>query len=618
MDLYCKDSHSSFTINLEGSSLTADIFSLCLGRLTPTQNAFGNQPAIRHVNEIISYRELAVQIRNFAAGFPKIPAGGLLGIPAVQSSDGIIALLAALAAGIPFVMIGSSVSPRILSKLIGVVKLDGFPEIGVPTIPLKSCPVTEHITPPADDSIAYVIATSGSSGEAKETLVTRHGLSSVFNALNKHWMGVLPFGKRWIQIHPLTFGFSLCEILGALLFGGEIVIVDKQNSTISDSIPQVYDDGSQTITCLTPSEFSLLTASKPLSFPSHIILSGEPAHKAALTDFFLHPAARMTTVINTYAASETAGQISTIEVNAKNASAVSSGLVGNPLPDVEVILVSAEGNKISSKDYNSVGEIYVGGPTVAAGYLDAAHSSERFIHYSDKKFFKTGDLGRWSYEGLYVHGRANRTCKLAGQWLNLDDIERLLIQDSDINEAVVINNPLKGTGLVVDRLHIIVVSKIPAERLRAKIKGILPISLTLQVTITAAIPRLPNGKVDIQAISSNKFFPTESSPLNISLSKIVFDTWKSILGDGVLTDVNLFELGLDSLGLTVAACRLSDALQIKISPTFLLDHPRIDLQILGLTEGGTSTPVRRTSKNSMAQKRRQIRNIQTSGEGSDE
>lgn len=172
--------------------------------------------------------------------------------------------------------------------------------------------------------------------------------------------------------------------------------------------------------------------------------------------------------------------------------------------------------------------------------------------------------------------------------------------------------------MVVDRLHIIVVSKIPAERLRAKIKGILPISLTLQVTITAAIPRLPNGKVDIQAISSNKFFPTESSPLNISLSKIVFDTWKSILGDGVLTDVNLFELGLDSLGLTVAACRLSDALQIKISPTFLLDHPRIDLQILGLTEGGTSTPVRRTSKNSMAQKRRQIRNIQTSGEGSDE
>jgi len=618
---YDKDDHPSFSANVEGVEgplLTEDVFSLCLGRLGKTRRAFGDRPAIRDRSEIISYRELAERIRNYAASLPAVREGALLGIPAVQSAGSIIALLAALAAGIPFVMIGSSVSPRILSKLMGVVELPGVSGIPVPRISLRSYPIIKHITPPADDSIAYVVATSGSSGEAKETLVTRRGLSAVFNALDKQWADTLPWDKRWTQIHPLTFGFSICEILGALLFGGELVIVDKGNSTIADAISQVCADGSQTVVCLTPSELSLLSASKPLTLPSHIIMSGEPAHKAALTDFFLLPAAQMTTVINTYAASETAGQITSLEVNADNAGAIACGLVGKPLPSVEVILVSTEGDDISFDDYDSIGEIYVGGSTIAAGYLDSAHSAERFVYRSDRRFFKTGDLGRWSSEGLYVLGRANRTCKLAGQWLNLDDIERSLVKDPHIIEAVVINDELKGPGLLVDRLHVIVVSEIVAERLRAKIIGILPIRLTVLITITTAIPRLPNGKVDLQALSSNRYCLPESSSFNSSLSKTVLHIWKSILGDGMLTDVNLFELGLDSLGLTVAAYRLSAALQVNISPAFLLDHPRIDLQIARLTQGETSSPVRRTSKNSMAQKRRQIRSTQISDEGSND
>lgn len=70
---------------------------------------------------------------------------------------------------------------------------------------------------------------------------------------------------------------------------------------------------------------------------------------------------------------------------------------------------------------------------------------------------------------------------------------------------------------------------------------------------------------------------------------MVWAVWREILGSGIPYTTNLFEAGVDSLGVVTAAARLSWVLGRTVTPAFLLDHPRLDLQIAALSEGTDPT-----------------------------
>ncbi|CAM5539939.1 hypothetical protein SCALM49S_07049 [Streptomyces californicus] len=60
---------------------------------------------------------------------------------------------------------------------------------------------------------------------------------------------------------------------------------------------------------------------------------------------------------------------------------------------------------------------------------------------------------------------------------------------------------------------------------------------------------------------------------------LVPSVWQEILGAGIPYTANLFEAGVDSLGVVTAAARLTRVFGRPVTPAFLLDHPRLDLQI---------------------------------------
>jgi acyl-CoA synthetase (AMP-forming)/AMP-acid ligase II len=599
-----------------------DLFALCLGESAAGSVVDRERIALVDGNDNVSYGDLMRRVVSRAAELTAygIGPGDFVGISAVRSIDTVVTMLAIWAAGAAYCPVtGETPSARILALLRAVAATpenDAPTYLGIPVITLGGTVGTAMPVTVGDDAPAYLMSTSGSSGEPKETVVTRGGLRAVFTALRSELREVLPAGARWTHLHPLTFGYSVCEVLGSVVFGGELVLVRREDPLTLEHLVEVTAGDRPHVVCLTPSELTLLLdragrENRPL--PSHLVLSGEAAHKARLAEVFQGPTVPV--VVNTYAATETSGQVTADVVTSETVAAVLDGYVGEPLPGVTVVL-RRDGVVIPRTDTTSVGEIHVSGPTLAAGYLDFAQTERRFLAPPDGTGieYATGDLGQWSEPGgLRVVGRTSRMVKLGGRWLGMEAVERLVAGAGGVAEVAAFPGTLGAGG--PDCLCLAVVAqpswRAQPARLRQRIVRQLGQKVTLQLSVVDSLPRMSSGKVDVGRLADNPATPRKTD-------EVVRAQWETLLGAGVATDVNLFELGVDSLGVATVAKWLSAALGRDVTAEFLLDHPRIDLQIARLAGGQADRPRTRAPEPvaDRARMRRQIRTAQRTGEGS--
>jgi acyl-CoA synthetase (AMP-forming)/AMP-acid ligase II len=619
----------------------SDVFAICLGESAAGSVVDHERVALIDGDVRVTYGELVRRVMSGAASLTAngVRPGDFVGISTTRSIDAVITMLAVWAAGAAYCPVAGpeALSARALALLGAIVATSEDNTIQYPGVPVVSLGkivgtdmtrIAESLAGRADldAAPAYLMTTSGSSGEPKETVVTRGGLRAVFTALRTRLRDILPPEARWTHLHPLTFGYSVYEVLGSVVFGGELVLVRREDPLTLAHLAEVTTGDRPHVVCLTPSELTLLLdrarrEDRPL--PSHLVLSGEAAHKALLAEVFQSPGGRIPVVVNTYAATETSGQITANLVTPETVAAVLDGYVGEPLPGVTVTLRRArDGSVIPRLDTKSVGEIHVGGPTLAAGYLDFAQTQRRFLAPREGAGieYATGDLGQWSeLGGLRVVGRTSRMIKLGGRWLGMEAVERLIAQSGCVTEVAAFPGPLGAGG--PDCLCLAVVAK-PAwygqqARLRQRIVRHLQQRVTVRLSVVDRLPRLSSGKVDTGLLARGS---TADAPVSArGTAEVVRAQWETVLGAGVAVDVNLFELGVDSLGVATVAGRLSAALGRDVSAEFLLDHPRIDLQIARLTGGPADrrrTRVTAPLGADRARLRRQVRTEQRAEEGS--
>ncbi|WAX76551.1 non-ribosomal peptide synthetase [Streptomyces sp. KMM 9044] len=556
-----------------------DLLGLCLGA-APAQDApAADAPALRDtLGHTLSHRQLAAAVTRRAQELRTAGAGPgrLVRVDAERTTAAIVDVLAVLAAGAAFAALppGAQPSPGVTEALAGRRDL------------------------PA--GAAYVMTTSGSTGVPKETVVTREGLRHVFGALRDAPQLGFPKDLVWAQFHPLSFGYSMCEILGALAFGGEIALVEREAPLTCDGLRAlmgpVRAEGRRTVLCLTPSELSLLTArllEANMAAPEFVLLSGEPAHRGQLTEFLALPGGDDSVVVNTYAATETAGQITADRVTTASVSSIIAGYVGHPLPGTTVTLLTADGTPVPPRDHGTTGEVHVQGPGVAAGYLDPGQTAARFVPAGPlgETAFRTGDLGRWAEDGgLRIVGRGGRRLKVAGRWVSLDAVEHALLTGGCVREAFAAAAEIRLDGPAPQEcLQVVAVprdrSGVTAKRIRGQVAAALGTPLTVRLVLVDALPRTPHGKADTRAPA----IPPASVAAVGGPANLVRAVWEEILGAGIPYTTNLFEAGVDSLGVVTAAARLTRVLGRPVTAAFLLDHPRLDLQIAALATS-TSPP----------------------------
>jgi amino acid adenylation domain-containing protein/thioester reductase-like protein len=363
-------------------------------------------------------------------------------------------------------------------------------------------------TPPAvslpPESTAYVISTSGSTGEPKAVAVSHGSLGPVLADLVAAYR--LSGRDRVLQLAPLSTDTSLEQIFVSLLSGAALVLPPPGPVAPSDLLALIAAE-QVTTADLTPAYWHQLLARAGRPDPRldslRLMITGgdraDPADGRAARQ--AAPGARL---INAYGLTETTITSVLGEVAAGDL-AGGPVPVGRPLGHAQVLVLGPDLDPVPAGE---TGEIHIGGGGVALGYLgDPDRTAERFLPnpYGSRpgaRMYRTGDLGRWASGGhLEVLGRIDRQVKVRGYRVDPVEVEQVLAACPGVADAAVAG---QETSPGVRQLVGYVVAGPGAEpgagpaAWREFLGGQLPGYMIPDVFVeVAAIPRAPTGAPEV-------------------------------------------------------------------------------------------------------------------------
>ncbi|MYW01629.1 amino acid adenylation domain-containing protein [Streptomyces sp. SID3343] len=298
---------------------------------------------------------------------------------------------------------------------------------------------------------AYVIHTSGSTGDPKGVLIRHSQILALLDACSATY-DVGP-EDVWSFFHSHSFDFSVWEIWGALLSGGRVVVVPHEAATDSAAFVRLLADRGVTVLSQVPSVFGFVVRSleeRPLPLPRlrYVVFGGEAVGPQVLLrwyDLALAPNARL---YNMYGITEitvhaTVKLLSPAELRAPGLGTP----IGAPLPGLRLALLE-DGRPVPP---GLPGEIHIAGAQVADGYLGRPDlTAQRFLRVpglgEDVLWYRSGDYAVERPDGEYEFlGRRDDQVKIRGFRIELGEIESVLAGQPEVREcAVVVTESIKG------------------------------------------------------------------------------------------------------------------------------------------------------------------------------
>ena len=292
--------------------------------------------------------------------------------------------------------------------------------------------------------LAYVLYTSGSTGRPKGVMVEHGALAHYVT-----WAREFYFRGRATDFPlftPLTFDLSLTSLFVPLISGGRSVVYDDDGGPAALTLPRVIEDDEVDAIKLTPSHLSLITGRDlSRSRVKVLIVGGEAlsvnAARAAASAF-----GPDIEIYNEYGPTEaTVGCIvHRFDVREDTGPFVP---IGRPSSGVVIDLLDDDRNHVPT---GTTGEIYIGSPALARGYLHRPDlTSDRFIYTSpgaEGRRFKTGDLARRDGEGrIDFEGRTDDQIKIRGHRIEPAEIEAALLSHPAVEACVVSDGSTAGS-----------------------------------------------------------------------------------------------------------------------------------------------------------------------------
>lgn len=431
--------------------------------------------AVTAPDGLMSYLELNKAANRLAAHLSagRLRPGDFVGVLAPRGSRFITALLAVLKAGGVYVPLDPAYPTERLRAVIDRVSPAAvitvgtgagamLAESGVAVVDaddprIASCSADDACRAIEPNQLCYVIFTSGSTGEPKGVMVTHGNVARLFDGAAGGLSERLDCDSRdvWSQFHSCAFGFSIFEIWGALVHGACLCIVPDLMRGDGRAIARFLKESRVTVLALTPSAFRETVLSAPFdevwADPGvrAVVLSGEPVTQPDLRRWFEVTRVRRPRLINTYAVTETGGNLMFKEIRPADVDGGVSAL-GSALPDVGLHVLDADRNAVAP---GAAGELYVSGTGVARGYLgDDQLTQLRFVTVPgiDGVAYRTGDRVRVDRQGEYQFlGRADEQVKWRGQRLELGEIESLLCSHPGISAAAAAIHAERGDERLV-------------------------------------------------------------------------------------------------------------------------------------------------------------------------
>lgn len=549
--------------------------------------------AVDGVESSLSYAELnqgANKVADFLAQQGMV-GGDVVGLYLEKSPELITALLGCLKAGATFLVLDREQPVERLQHMLQVsaakclIKAnDAVDTSGLSVsahaldgVLAGSCNTANPTIPVEAEKGAYIVFTSGSTGVPKGVLVTQRNIQSIANA----WQDAYRLSETHVHLQMANIGFDVfCgDWIRALTSGKTLQLCPKDTLLNMPALVDLIEKSQVDFAEFVPTVMRKLAQylqSKGKMLNMHtVVIASETWNVNDYQQLRFITDAR---VINSYGTSETTIDSTYFEVTPQSIAHCADPMdgipIGKPFGNSQVHILDAALNPVPP---GIIGELYIGGAGVTAGYVnDATQTAAAFLSLSlnedgeSETFYKTGDLAKWDQHGfIHFEGRKDNQVKIRGHRIELSEIEKTLLAHADIRQAIVL---IQQNALQEPCLSAFYESHpeqtVAEDEIRHQLASRLPnYMVPTFIQSLEKLPELENGKINTNALPKPSSLSQReySAPVTMYEEKIA-EIWKKMLG---VQDVGLyddfFELGGNSLYLIELMVQIQDSFSIQIS-----------------------------------------------------
>ncbi len=548
-----------------------------------------------------------------------IRMGSRVALCADRSAEVIVSVLAILKTGAAYIPIDPSYPAQRLTYLVSDSSAEilltrstivsKLPQMDTnillldqewPTIALENSSNLSH-NGHAED-LAYVMYTSGSTGNPKGVLVPHRAIARL---VKNNAFASFSADEVFLQLAPLSFDAATFEIWGAFLNGGRLVLATGERITPEDIGFLIKEHGVTTL-WLTAALFHLIaTEHIEILRPLRQLLAGGDVlsltHVRRVCEHLPH-----LKLINGYGPTENTTFTCCHPITLES-TAAGTVPIGRPIANTRIYILDSNMRPVPP---GVTGELYAGGDGLAMGYLNAPElTAAKFIDHTfangrPERLYRTGDLARYRADSTVEFlGRIDTQVKIRGYRIELAEIEYALEQSPKVRSAVVAVRTDWVTPNDTPGDKRLVAYVIPEQQednasltqeLRQYLQERLPEYMRpAAIMILESFPRTVNGKIDRRALPAP--IPeqllrkrTIVYPRNQN-EETLAGIWTKVLGlKDVSVEDSIFELGGDSL-LIFRITTLANQAGLRVNARHFFQHRTIASICLQLEEASAAS-----------------------------
>lgn len=426
---------------------------------------------------------------------------------------------------------------------------------------LETYPVLPIPVKVSSKAAAYIMYTSGSTGNPKGVIVTHKNLINFLFS-----MAIEPGIKRQdrlLSITTISFDIAGLELFLPLIKGATVVFADYETTHDGQLLLQLLQKKQITILQATPTTWQMLLDS---GWETPLALKALCGGEALPLNLARQLISRCDSLWNMYGPTETTIWSAVKQIHADEEIIT----IGRPIANTQIYLLNDQGQPVPD---GTIGEIVIGGDGVAQGYWKRPElTAEKFISDSfstapNAILYRTGDLGKLLLNGEFqCLGRIDHQVKIRGHRIELGEIEAALNGLPDIKQSAVIVSSHFGND---DKLVAYLKSSSPIQdekQLQDALSKVLPeILLPYKYIWVDEFPITPNGKIDKKNLPVPEYNRPDSAPLFrkpvTQLEKDILKIWSEVLQiSSIGTNDDFFDMG----GSSVLAQKVSSLIRQRL------------------------------------------------------
>jgi len=440
--------------------------------------------------------------------------------------------------------------------------------------------ITEDM--PVADELAYIMFTSGSTGNPKGVMIRHSTLLNFLSWIKKE----LNVSARdsFLLSTSINFDISLLEMFLPLMSGARLVLEKRSELQAPEKVEAVMNEMKINILQFVPSGLKALSDAGVFKRAKHLetlLSGGEKLSKNLEEQIFGDFSAKL---VNLYGPTEATIYMACWHCQRNNP--LRTVPIGFPINNARFYLLDEH---LKPTATGIPGEIFIGGQVLAEGYFEEpGQTGSKFVHdpfseHDGDNMYRTGDLGRYLYNGAVEFlGRTDHQVKVRGFRIELGEVESVIHRFAGVSRVVVDAQEQKEEDV---RLTAYLVPESGTTIRESDLRNFLKLYLPAYMIpgnfiIAPSIPMLPNGKTDFKALMNLRpRIPKVPEFLHKSMNEtelILSGIWKEILGHEAFTlQDNFFEVGGHSLLLVSMQEMIVARLKTEITIVDLFHYPGI-------------------------------------------